>query len=52
MKLWGKDRWQALVNAAMNLQVPQNVGNFLSIWGFVSFSGRTLLQGVSYFNGS
>jgi hypothetical protein len=24
------DRWQALVNAVMNLWVPQNVGNFLT----------------------
>jgi len=25
-----RDRWQALVNAAMSLWVPQNVGNFLT----------------------
>jgi len=25
-----RDRWQALVNALMNLWVPQNVGNFLT----------------------
>jgi hypothetical protein len=25
-----KDRWWAVVNAVMNLQVPSNVGNFLS----------------------
>jgi len=25
-----RERWQALVNAAMNLWVPQNAGNFLT----------------------
>ena len=25
-----RDRWQALVNAMMNLQVSYNVGNFLT----------------------
>jgi hypothetical protein len=25
-----RDRWRALVNTAMNLQVPQNAGNFLT----------------------
>jgi hypothetical protein len=35
------------VNTVMNLRVPQNAGNFLSSWGRVGFSGRTLLHGVS-----
>jgi hypothetical protein len=26
-----RNRWQALVNVVMNLQIPQNVGNFLTI---------------------
>jgi CRISPR/Cas system-associated protein Cas7 (RAMP superfamily) len=25
-----RDRWQALMKAVMNLQIPQNVGNFLT----------------------
>jgi hypothetical protein len=41
------DRWQALVNAVMNLRVPYNVGNFLTSCELVSFSRRTVLHGVS-----
>jgi hypothetical protein len=43
-----RNRWRAVVNAVMNLRVPQNAGNFLSSLGPVSFSGRTLLHGVNY----
>ena len=41
------DRWRALVNAVMNRRVPYHVVNFLTSWKPVSFSRRTLLQGVS-----
>jgi len=37
-------RWRTLVNALINLRVPQN---FLTCWGTVSFSGRTLFHRVS-----
>jgi hypothetical protein len=37
-----EDKWQALVNMAVNLQVAQNAGNFL-----VGFSRRTQLDGIS-----
>jgi hypothetical protein len=42
-----RDRWWALGNAVMNLWVPYNVGNFLTSCKLVTFSGRTLLHGVS-----
>jgi len=34
------------VNAVTNLRVPQNAGNFLTLWEPVSFTRMTLLHGV------
>jgi hypothetical protein len=45
----GRDRWRALVYTVMNLRVPKNAGSFLSSLGHFSFSGRTLLHGVTRF---
>jgi hypothetical protein len=42
-----RDRWRELVNAVMNLRVPQNADNFLTSYKPVSFSRRSLLHGVS-----
>ena len=44
-------RWWALVNMVINLCVPYNAGNFVTDWGPVSFSGRSLLHGVDWFVG-
>jgi hypothetical protein len=42
-----RDRWRALLDTVMNLRVPYKAGNFLTSATTVSFSGRTLLHGVS-----
>jgi hypothetical protein len=49
---WGGGAWTGstrlrIGNAVMNLRVPQNAGNFLSSSGRFSYTGRTLLHGVS-----
>jgi hypothetical protein len=43
-----RDLWRALVNTAMNLRAPQNVGKFLSRCTIISFSRRVHLHGVRY----
>jgi len=42
-----RDRWWALVNAAMSLRVTSNEGNFLTGLELIRFSRRPLLHGVS-----
>jgi hypothetical protein len=42
-----RDRRRALVSAVMNVRVPENAGDFLTSCKPISFSRRTLLQGVS-----
>jgi hypothetical protein len=42
----GRDTWQAVSNAVMNLQVPKNTGNVLTSSEPVHFSRRNLLHGT------
>jgi hypothetical protein len=44
---YDRDKLWVLVNAVMNLRVPQNPGNLLASWELVSFSRKALLHGVS-----
>jgi hypothetical protein len=37
-----KDRWWALVNAVINLQVPKTARNFFNSFGTISFTGRNV----------
>jgi hypothetical protein len=39
-----RDQWEALVNMVMNLQVPYNVGKFLSICTTGGLSRRAQLH--------
>ena len=41
-----REKFWALVNAVINLRVPENAGNFLTSLGLESFSGRSLLNGT------
>jgi hypothetical protein len=41
-----RDRWRALVNMVMNIQVPLNVGKFFSSCTTGSFSRRPQLHEV------
>jgi hypothetical protein len=43
-----RDHWRFLVNTAMNLRVPYNVGKFLSSCTTGGFSRRTQLYAVSF----
>jgi hypothetical protein len=43
-----RDRRLGLVNAVMNIWVPQNAGNFLISRRLISFSLRTKARGVIY----
>jgi hypothetical protein len=42
------DKWRALVNTVMNLQILRKVGKFLSSWTTSGFSLRTQFHGVSF----
>jgi len=41
-----RKRWRAVFSSAMNLRVTQIEGNFLTRWGPVNFSKRTLLHEI------
>jgi hypothetical protein len=39
-----RDQWRALVDIVMDLRVPQNAGNFLSIYAIGGFSRKAQLH--------
>jgi hypothetical protein len=41
----GEKKWRAVVNTVMSIRVPENVENFLTILGTVSFFGRAVFHG-------
>jgi hypothetical protein len=47
-RLTATQDWWAVVCTVLNLRVPCEVENFMTSWGTVTFSTRTLLHGVSY----
>lgn len=40
----GREKWWALVNIVINLQVPKKVGKLLISWTTFNFSSGTMLQ--------
>jgi hypothetical protein len=43
------NKWHALVETVMPVRVPLHAGNFLTNYGTVSFSRRTLVHGIGAF---